>query len=91
MPDVYRRSAGVREAATAASPSGMSAREWTEYIVRCRRWGRDLGGKKIWETVDLSAVDKKQAQQFYDGIKRGGGALEDPEIFIRTITERQLI
>lgn len=68
----------------------MSAREWTEYIVRCRRWVRDLSGKKVWETVDLAAVDEKQAHQFYDGIKKDGGALKDPEIFIRTITERQL-
>jgi hypothetical protein len=65
-------------------------REWTEYIVRCRRWVRDSSGEKVWETVDLGAVDLKQAQQFYDDIKRGDGALEKPNIFARTITERRL-
>lgn len=65
-------------------------KEWTEYAVRCRRWIRNISGKKVWETVNLNAVDEAQARQLYDDITNDGGALEDPQIFIREIRERPL-
>lgn len=70
----------------------MSAGEeqWTEWIVRCRRWVRNLKGEKVWETVDLPACDEGQARSFYKDIRKGDGALEDPTVHVRTITERKV-
>lgn len=63
---------------------------WTEYSVRCRRWGRTLSGAKKWETVNLGAASEEQALQFYHDIRRKepGGVLERPQIVVREITER---
>jgi hypothetical protein len=65
----------------------VKAKQWTEYIVRCRRWVRDPAGKKVWQTVDLPAATEQQALDFYHDLQKGNSALEDPEIIVRTVTE----
>jgi hypothetical protein len=66
-------------------------RRYTEYIVRCKRWVRNINGEKVWETVDLKAVNEGQARYFYDDIrKKKGGVLKKPTIIVRDIIERQL-
>lgn len=59
-----------------------------EYIVRCRRWVRNLSGEKVWETIDLGAADREQALQFYEDLLDNPlGALESPKPMVRLVTE----
>jgi|HubBroStandDraft_3_1064219.scaffolds.fasta_scaffold246220_1 hypothetical protein len=77
-------------------------RIWTEYVVLCRQWIRDLSGKKVWRTVELTAADEEQALQFYHDLTSKNtyvptgtaivmekkSSLERPKIIVREITER---
>lgn len=68
----------------------MPTVDWIEYVVRAKRWIRDVHGERVWETVELKATTEGQARDLYDGIVNGNGALEKPEIIVRHITERPL-
>lgn len=74
----------------------VKRKEWTEYSVRCRRWfrHRSYPGKKIWETVNLSAASEEQALYFYNDIKakvasegKEEATLINPVIVVREIVE----
>lgn len=79
-----------RAARTIGAVAVTTDKTWTEYSVRCRRWIRGPGGKKIWETVNLGAANAEQALYFYDDIKSKPSALERPQLIVRTVTERRV-